>query len=102
VIATSLPSGNVTSTALRLFSRAPRTVSASPFPHQVDVGLRPDRVVRQAATEDGRQHGAVAFYLLDQRLERAAELLLDRFVLNRTPFEDTPSAAGPGKRVDVA
>ena len=32
MIATSLPSGNVTSTALRLFSRAPRTISVLPLP----------------------------------------------------------------------
>ena len=34
VIATSVPSGKVTSTLLRLFSRAPRTVSALPLPAQ--------------------------------------------------------------------
>jgi hypothetical protein len=33
--------------------------------------------VRQAAAEDGRQHGAVPFHLLHQRIERCAELLLD-------------------------
>ena len=46
--------------------------------HQVDVGLRPDRVVRQAAAEDGREDRAVLLHLLDQRVERRGELLLDR------------------------
>ena len=46
--------------------------------HQVDVGLRPDRVVRQAAAEDGGEDRAVLFHLLDERVERGGELLLDR------------------------
>ena len=45
--------------------------------HQVDVGLRPDRVVRQAAAEDGREDGAVPLDLLDQRLEGDGKLLFD-------------------------
>src|SRR3970040_1907669 len=44
VIATSLPSGNVTSTVLRLFSRAPRTVSALPFPFRREDGVAIDRL----------------------------------------------------------
>ena len=43
MIATSLPSGNVTSTPLRLFSRAPRTVSVLPLPfrRRLGVAMRP-------------------------------------------------------------
>ena len=37
--------------------------------------LRPDRVVRQAAAEDGGQDGAVLPHLLDQRVERRGERL---------------------------
>ena len=34
--------------------------------HQVDVGLRPHRVVRQTAAEDGREDRTVPFHLLDK------------------------------------
>src|SRR5216684_3394266 len=47
VIATNLPSGNVTSTDFRLFSRAPRTTIALPEPLRrtfgVAIDCRPDR-----------------------------------------------------------
>ena len=39
VIAISLPSGNVTSTDFRLFSRAPRTVSVLPLPLRRRFGV---------------------------------------------------------------
>ena len=44
VIATSMPSGNVTSIALRLFSRAPRTVSVLPLPFRRCFGVAIDRL----------------------------------------------------------
>ena len=44
MIATSLPSGNVTSTALRLFSRAPRTTSALPLPFRRCLGVAIERL----------------------------------------------------------
>ena len=44
VTAISLPSGSVTSTALRLFSRAPRTVSALPFPGRRRDGISISRL----------------------------------------------------------
>ena len=50
--------------------------------HEVDVGLRPDGVVRQAAAEDGREDRAVRLHLLDQRVERGGELLLDVRLVN--------------------
>ena len=47
--------------------------------HQVDIGLRPDGVVRQAAAEDGRQDRPIPFDLRDEIVERLGELLLDGF-----------------------
>ena len=44
MIATSMPSGNVTSTDLRLFSRAPRTVSVLPLPFRRCFGVAIDRL----------------------------------------------------------
>ena len=48
--------------------------------HEVDVGLFPDRVVRQAAAEDGGEDRAIIFHLLDERIKCFAELLLNRAV----------------------
>src|SRR5262245_23657584 len=50
--------------------------------HEVNVGLCPDGVVRQAAAEDGRENGVVLFYLLDERSKRFSELLLGRPVVH--------------------
>ena len=33
--------------------------------HEVDVRLRPHRIVRQAAAQNGRENGAVSLELLD-------------------------------------
>ncbi len=44
---------------------------------QVDVGLRPDGIVREAAAEDGGQDRAVLFHLRDEDVERLGELLPD-------------------------
>src|SRR5687767_15672449 len=44
VMATSLPNGMVTSTDFRLFSRAPRMVSARPVPLRRADGVRMDRL----------------------------------------------------------
>ena len=46
---------------------------------QVDVGLRPDRIVRQAAAENRGEHRSILPDLLDQRVERSGELLLNGF-----------------------
>src|SRR5256714_2461748 len=46
--------------------------------HQIDVGLRPHRVVRQTAAENRRQDGAILLDLLDQPIEGGGKLLLDR------------------------
>ena len=45
--------------------------------HQVDVGLRPDRVVRQAAAENRGQDRAVLLHLLDQGVERSGKPVAD-------------------------
>src|SRR6185437_7143398 len=37
--------------------------------HQVDIGLIPNPVVRQAAAEDGGQYGAILFYLVDEAID---------------------------------
>ena len=42
--------------------------------YQVDVGLGPDLVVRQAAAEDRRQDGAVLLHLLDERSSASLNL----------------------------
>ena len=55
---------------------------------QVDVGLRPDGIVRQAAAEDGRQDRAVLFHLLHQIVERLGELLLDGSCRSAQSFRD--------------
>lgn len=46
--------------------------------HQVDVGLCPDDIVREAAAEQGRYDRAVGPGLLDERVERRREALLKR------------------------
>src|SRR5262245_46208392 len=43
-MATSWPKGNVTSTVFRLFSRAPRTISALPLPLRRFFGIAIDRL----------------------------------------------------------
>ena len=43
------------------------------YEHEIDIGLRPDGVVRQAAAEDRRQYAAVLLYLGDERVERRGE-----------------------------
>ena len=47
--------------------------------HQVDIGLGPDGVVREAAAEYGRQDRAIPFHLGDEIVERLGEFLLDGF-----------------------
>ena len=49
---------------------------------QIDVRLVPDLVVRQAAAEDRGENGAIVLDLRDERIERRAELLLDRLVVH--------------------
>src|SRR4029077_4761657 len=44
---------------------------------QVDIGLRPYGIVRQAATEDGCQDRPILFHLRDETVKRVGELLLD-------------------------
>ena len=46
--------------------------------HEVDVGLRPDRVVRQAAAEDRGEDGAIVLHLLHEGVERSGEALSNR------------------------
>ena len=53
--------------------------------HEVDVRLRPDRVVRQAAAENDGEDRPIPLDLLDQIVERGREPLMDR------------SAHGPAK-----
>jgi hypothetical protein len=45
--------------------------------HQVDIGLGPYGVVREAAAKYGRQDRAVPSDLRDEIVERLGELLLD-------------------------
>ena len=45
--------------------------------HEVDIGLFPDRVMRQAAAEDGGQHGVVFADLTDKDVERFGEATFD-------------------------
>jgi len=47
--------------------------------YQIDVGLLPNGVVREAAAEDCGKDRAVAADLRDQIVERSGELLLDGF-----------------------
>ena len=42
---------------------------------QVDVGLRPDGIVGQAAAEKGSQHAPILLYLGDELIERRGERL---------------------------
>jgi hypothetical protein len=51
--------------------------------HEVDVGLRPHRVVRQAAAQDGGEDRTVFLHLRDERVERGGEPLLDCEVVHR-------------------
>ena len=46
--------------------------------HQIDVGLRPDGVVRQAAAENDGEDRAILLDLFDQIVERGRELLMNR------------------------
>jgi hypothetical protein len=69
VIAISVPSGNVTSTDLRLFSRAPRTGSAllrrlAEAIRQGDLGRDPIRMSDQA-----RAHGLLELSWRDQTVD---------------------------------
>ena len=52
--------------------------------HEIDVGLRPHRVVRQAAAQDRREDAAIVLELLDQRVERDGEVVLDGPVIHAT------------------
>src|SRR5207245_6461191 len=49
---------------------------------QIDVGLRPDGIVRQAAAEDSRQDRPILFHLRDKIVERIGELFLDGLCLS--------------------
>src|SRR3954452_18049067 len=54
--------------------------------HQVDIRTRPDEIVRQAAAEDRREHRAILFDPIDERVERRREPLprgLPRHALTR-------------------
>ncbi|PYR38568.1 MAG: hypothetical protein DMF89_14915 [Acidobacteria bacterium] len=53
--------------------------------HQVDVGFRPDPVVRQAAAQKSGEYRAVEFDLLDQAVEGGFELQLDGVVRHGRP-----------------
>ena len=56
--------------------------------HQIDIGLRPDGVVRQAATEDGGQDGAVFLHLRDERVKCFTKPRLDRPVFHASTTTD--------------
>src|SRR5215467_3341834 len=45
--------------------------------HQVDIGLQPDCIVRQATAKDCGQNGAIPFYVLNELVESGVELVLD-------------------------
>ena len=45
--------------------------------NQIDVGAVPHCVVRQAAAENGRQHGRILTHLCDERVERCGESMPD-------------------------
>ena len=64
--------------------------------HQVDIGLLPDGVVRQAAAEDGGEDRAVLLHPLDQDIERRGEGLLDGPVLH------TGLQVGRGESINFA
>ena len=53
--------------------------------HQIDVGLGPHLVVRQATTKDRRQDRSVLLHLLDEGTERLLEPLFDRPLLHAAP-----------------
>ena len=61
--------------------------------------------MRQAAAEDGREDGAVPLHLLDERVERVGELLLDGSVLHAAhaslteASEAAPQAAANGRKI---
>jgi hypothetical protein len=66
--------------------------------HEVDVGLRPHRVVREAPAEDRREHRAVGPDLFDQPVQRGRELLADQRQVHGTGFypESAPSGRFSG------
>ena len=45
--------------------------------HQIDIRLGPDRVVGQASAKNRRNDRAIPLDLLDKRIQRPAELLVD-------------------------
>jgi hypothetical protein len=45
--------------------------------HEIDVGLIPDGVVRQAAAQNRGEHATIARDLRDERIERSSEGLVN-------------------------
>ena len=69
---------------------------------EVDVGLGPHGVVREAAAQDGGEHGLVAFHLLDECVEGDSEILTDVVHWDSLAVERSELQAGRWSLVLVA
>ncbi len=66
--------------------------------HEIDVGLRPDRVVRQAAAQEDGEHAAVLLQLCHERVECSGKRAVDGVVGHATPASRIASVAESAAR----
>src|SRR5215471_7508983 len=69
---------------------------------QVDVRLCPNLVVGQAPAKDSSQYRSVLFHLLDQRIERGSEILLDRLLFHWLLVIGEKTASRPGTTLSIS